>query len=136
MLRSRRFAAEVMPLVLALVLVSCGGSDAAPATTTSTTSMATTTTTTAPTTTTTAAPTTSDDDQGTSGEELPTTLTAGTYLVGDEIRTGFWVSDQCGCPWYHVDEMGNKTQGTTEDAEVTDADVEIELGSCTWTWNG
>ena len=136
----RRIAAEVMPVVLALVLAACGGAETADTTTTtaatSTTSMATTTTaastSTEGTTTTAATATTAPAPSG----ELPTVLEGGTYRVGSEIMPGYWVADECGCLWSRVAEDGTVTLGTSEDAEVLETDYAIELAGCAWTWDG
>ena len=138
---ARRITAGLAALVLAVA--ACGGGDDGAGTTTSapdtstttlatTTTEATTTTTMAPATTTTVGTTEASSEE----DELPTELGGGTYVVGEEIRTGFWVSDQCGCYWAYVDEMGNSTPGTGEDAEVRESDYAIELGGCNWTWDG
>jgi hypothetical protein len=132
---TRRPATDALPIVLALVLAACGGSDAADTTTTtaveSTTTMATTTEAPATTeaTTTTAAPTTSAGD-------LPTELKGGTYLVGTEILPGVWIADECGCAWAVVDENGTETLGSGDDAVVPEDAYAMRLGGCTWTWGG
>lgn len=126
-----RLTAAILPVVLALVLAACGGSDAADRTTAtaaSTTTMAATTTTEARTTTTAAATTTAGD--------LPTELGGGTYLVGSEIRPGVWAADECGCPWAVVDADGTETLGMGDDAVVPDDAHAMRLGSCTWTFAG
>jgi hypothetical protein len=126
---------EALPVVLALVLAACGGSDAANTTTTTapaTTTMASTTTD-APTTTgaatTTAAPATTAGD-------LPTELRGGTYLVGSEILPGVWIADACGCAWATVDENGVETLGSGDDAIVPEDAYAMRLGGCEWTWGG
>lgn len=134
-------------VVLGLTAAACGGAESSDATSTTTApSSATTTTTAAVTTTTTmsapaatrAATTTTAAASSAPGsdEELPTRLAPGTYLVGSEIRSGFWVPDECGCLWAHVDEAGTETPGPGEDAEVQPTDHAIKLDGCGWTWDG
>jgi hypothetical protein len=136
MTRTRRLSAiEFLPVVLALVLVACGGTESANTTTTgavaSSTTMAETTTSTA--TATTRAPATT---AGGTTADLPTELKAGNYLVGTEILPGTWEADECGCVWATVDEMGNEVLGTGDDAVVLEDAVEIRLGSCNWVFKG
>jgi hypothetical protein len=71
-----------------------------------------------------------------SDDDLPTELPPGIYEVGTEIRTGFWVPDECGCLWAYVDEAGTETPGPGEDAEVRPTDHAIKLDGCAWTWDG
>lgn len=136
MKRTTRLAAEALPVVLALVLAACGGSDGAD--TTSTTPPEPTTTTMASATTaasTTQAPTTTSGAATTAGD-LPTELTAGTYVVGTEILPGTWAADECGCPWAVVDAAGIETMGSGDDAIVPADAHAIRLGPCTWTFKG
>jgi hypothetical protein len=131
--RRRVLAAEIMPVVLALVLAACGGSDTAETTTTTaatTTTMAQTTTSAAPATTSAPATTAADGD-------LPTVLESGTYLVGSEVRVGPWTASECGCLWASIAADGTETVGAGDDAMVLETDHAVLLGGgCTWTFDG